>query len=172
MDTFDEFEDKYRVAAERRIREGLQSGELKTQLGPDQRIELGNDVYVPEDMRLAIKVMANGHYKPDWMLLADEIDEDFAKLQQMADRHFRHLRDRLAAATQRANIVNLQTEVNALKERHRKATTQYAEAVAEINRKIHQFNATVPTQGRMRGTINTDEAMRRFADRLPAYLTY
>ena len=33
-------------------------------------------------------------------------------------------------------------------------------------------NATVPTQGRMRGTINHDEAMRRFADRLPAYLNY
>ncbi len=171
MDTTNEYDDKHRMLAERRIRDALQSGELQTEIGPNQRLDLEDNPYVPEDMRLAFKVMRNSHYRPDWMELGDEIDHDIAAWQQAADRHFATVRERLDRATQRG-LHLLRDEVSALRTRHRRATADHAAALAEINSKIHRYNATVPTDSLMRGTIPADAAMRAFADRLPAYLNY
>ena len=171
MDTTNEHVDKHRILSERRIRDALQSGELQTDIGPNRQLDLEDNPHVPEDMRLAFKVMQNSHFRPDWMELGDEIDGDLTAWRQAADRHFATLHDRLDRATQRG-IHRLRDEVTALKVRHHKATAQHAAAIAEINSKIHRYNASVPTDSLLRGTINADEAMRAFADRLPAYLTY
>jgi len=171
MDSTNEHDDKHRILSERRIRDALQSGELQTELGPTRQLDLEDNPYVPEDMRLAFKVMQNSHFRPDWMELGDEIDQDIADWRQTADRHFALLRERLDRATRR-DLHRLRDEVRDLQQRHRKATAQHAAAIAEINRKIHRYNATVPTDSLLRGTINADEARRAFADRLPAYLNY
>ncbi|HUS15721.1 MAG TPA: hypothetical protein VM536_11975 [Chloroflexia bacterium] len=63
-------------------------------------------------------------------------------------------------------------EVAALKVRHGRAATHHAARLDEINRKIHRYNATVPTPSLMRGTLPAEEEIRRFANRLPAYLNY
>ncbi|MDQ2810106.1 MAG: DUF1992 domain-containing protein [Chloroflexota bacterium] len=172
MDFTNEHEDKHHILSERRIRDALQSGELQTDLGPSRRLDLEDNPHVPEDMRLAFKVMQNSHFRPDWMELGDEIDGDMTAWRQAADRHFATVRDRLDGATRGGGLHRLRDEVTALKLRHHKATAHHAAAIAEINSKIHRYNATVPTAGLLRGTINADEAMRAFADRLPAYLTY
>ncbi len=171
MDTTNEHEDKHRILSERRIRDALQSGELQTELGPTRRLDLEDNPYVPEDMRLALKVMQNSHLRPDWMELGDEIDHDIAAWRQAADRHFALLRERLDQATRR-DLHRLRDEVRDLQQRHARLSRQHAAAIDEINAKIHRYNATVPTDSLLRGTINTAEALRAFADRLPAYLNY
>jgi hypothetical protein len=173
MDSGSEHEDKFRMIAERRIRDAIESGELQTPLGPDQRLNLEDNPYVPEDWRMAFRVLQNSHHRPDWMELADEIENDLDSWRRGADNHFAYLRDRLTnvVATPRG-LNRLPEEVAALKLRHQQATALYARQIEEINHKIHRYNATVPSPGLMRGTILADEAMRRWADRLPAYLNY
>ncbi|MGI8586843.1 MAG: DnaJ family domain-containing protein [Chloroflexia bacterium] len=165
--------DRFRILAERRIRDAIESGEFRVKTGPDQVLDLEENPYIEEDWRMVFHVLRNGHFRPDWMEVADEIDQDLAAWRQAADDHFRFLRERLEAATCTfRGTMRLREEVAALKLRHQRATAHHAEMIEEINRKIHRYNATVPAPGLMRGTILADEAMRRWHDRLPAYLEY
>jgi hypothetical protein len=124
-------------------------------------------------MRLAFRVLKGSNYRPDWMELGDEIERDLAAWRSGADRHFAYLRERLDyVAGHPGGIRVLREEVASLKLLHKRMTTQYAHTMDEINRKIHRYNATVPSPSLMRGTLFVDEEMHRFTDRLPAYLTY
>ncbi|HMA37580.1 MAG TPA: DnaJ family domain-containing protein [Chloroflexia bacterium] len=173
MDATSEHEDKFRIVAEHRIREALESGALDVKTGPDQILDLEDNPYVPADMRMSYHLLKNSHYRPDWMVLGDEIDADLAAWRRAADQHFAFLRDRLdALTTERGGLRRMREEIAALKQRHQRATAHHAQGLAEINRKIHRYNATVPAPGLMRGTLFADDEMHRFADRLPAYLTY
>lgn len=173
MDAVGEQEDKLRLIAERRIREAMETGEFNVQGGPDERLDLEENPYVPEDMRLAFKVLQNSHYRPDFVELADEIEQEIAALRLAADNHFRYLRERLDSLVgSPRGIRRMREEVAALKLRHARATAHHAQTIEEINHKIHRYNATVPAPNLMRGTLIAEDEMCRFADRLPAYLNY
>jgi hypothetical protein len=173
MDSVSEHEDKFRAMAERRIRDALESGELKVEGGPDKKLDLEENPFVPEEWRLAFRVLKSGNYRPDWIDLANDIENDLAAWRTVADRHFAFLRRRLDALTADAGgLRRLREEVAALKQRHARATAFHARLLDEINQKIHRYNATVPASSLMRPTLARDEEMRRFADRLPAYLNY
>jgi hypothetical protein len=173
MDSVSEHEDKFRAMAERRIREALDSGEFKVDTGPDKQLDLEENPFVPEEWRLAFRVLKSGNYRPDWIELASDIENDLAAWRTAADRHFAFLRRRLDALTADAGgLRRMREEVAALKLRHARATTYHARMMDEINQKIHRYNATVPVTSLMRPTLSADEEMRRFADRLPAYLNY
>ncbi len=172
MDSASEHEDKFRMLAERRIRDGIVSGELRVPTGPDQVLDLEDNPYAPEDWRLVFRVLKNSHYRPDWMELADEIEQDIAAWRRAADTHFAEVRERLARAASPRGLGRLREEVASLKARHARATAWHARQIDEINRKIHRYNATVPSPSLMRGTIYAEEEMDRFAERLPAYLNY
>ncbi len=165
--------DRFRILAERRIRDAIEAGEFQVKTGPDQVLDLEENPYIEEDWRMAFLVLRNVHFRPDWMEVADEVDQDLAAWRLAADAHFRLLRERLDSVTRtHSGIMHLREEVAALKLRHQRATAHHAKMIEEINRKIHRYNATVPAPGLMRGTIPPDEAMRRWNDRLPAYLEY
>ena len=173
MDSVSEHEDKFRALAERRIRDALESGELKVEGGPDKKLDLEENPFVPDEWRLAFRVLKSGNFRPDWIELANEIENDLAAWRTAADRHFAFLRQRLDALTADAGgLRRMREEVAALKQRHVRATAYHAHMLDEINRKIHRYNATVPVNSLMRPTLARDDEMRRFADRLPAYLNY
>lgn len=173
MDSISEREDRYHVLTERRIREAIEAGEFDVKTGAEQKLDLEENPYVDEDWRLAFRVLKNGHYRPDWMELGDEIDRDLEVWRDAADRHFAYLRERMDDIASRPGAIRrMREEIAGLKQRHQRATAHHARQIEEINRKIHRYNATVPAPGLMRGTILADDAMRRFADRLPAYLNY
>ncbi len=173
MDSISEHEDRFRVLAERRIRDALESGELQVRGGPDQALDLDENPYVPEEWRTAFRVLKNAHYRPDWMELADEIEADLDAWRRAADVHFAYVRDQLAEVVgSPRGLLRLREVVAALKLRHARATAAHAAGLAEINRKIHRYNATVPSPGLKRWTIPADEEMARWAARLPAYLEY
>ena len=173
MDATSEREDRYRALSERRIREAMDAGEFKNLSGAGRPVEIEENPFVPEDWRMAFHVLKQNGFKPDWIVLADEIEAAILHWRNAADRHFQEIRERLdKVATDPRAIHRLRDEVEALKARHNRARAGHQAALEEINRKIHFFNATVPIQSLQRPTFSLEEEMRRFADRLPAYLTY
>src|SRR6476646_6689257 len=83
--------------AERRIRDAIEAGEFDNLKGMGQPLAADDDnPYVPDDMRVAFKVLQNSGYAPDWMTLAQEIEDLKDQLTWMADYHFRTLREELA----------------------------------------------------------------------------
>ena len=124
-------------------------------------------------MRVAFKVLQNSGYAPDWMKLAQEIEDDIARLKTSADIHFRVLRERLDDVTGDVfGIARLRDEVQRLKKLHKRAAVQYEQSINEINRKINTFNQTVPIASLVKIPLSVEDEMRRYEDRVPAYLTY
>ena len=89
--------------AERRIGEAVARGELDG-VGPRGRIELDDDALVPEEMRVALRVLRNAGFLPEDVSLRREIADVEAVLATLprgerdrAGRRLALLRTRLAA---------------------------------------------------------------------------
>jgi hypothetical protein len=172
-DTTSEHEDRWRAVAERQIREAIQAGEFDNLPGAGQPLAVEENPYVPEDMRLAFKVLENAGVVPDWIALANAIDAETALWRRHADEHFNTLRRRLDTAVAHPGALKgLREEIRNLKAMHGRATEHHLALMAEINRKIRYYNAIIPTDSVMRMPFNAEAEMRAWADRLPAYLNY
>ncbi|HUP28376.1 MAG TPA: DUF1992 domain-containing protein [Chloroflexia bacterium] len=159
--------------SERRIQEAIEAGEFDNLSGAGKPLQFEDNPFVPEDMRVAFKVLQNSNFAPDWMVLAQEIDADKERLRQSADVHFASLRRQLEqVAGNPFATTRLRTEVERLKKDHKRATARHASLVEEINRKISTFNQTVPIASLLRVPLSLPLEMQKFEDRVPAYLDY
>jgi hypothetical protein len=172
-DHLNEREDRFRAIAERRIQEAITEGDFDNLPGAGQPLRVEENPYVPEEWRLAFKVLENAGVVPDWVALANEIDAGVTAWREYGDNHFATLNTRLARAVSHPGALRrLREEVAAMKAMHRRATEHHATMLAELNRKIHYYNAIIPSDSLQRATFLPDAEMRAWADRLPAYLNY
>lgn len=160
--------------AERRIQEAIEAGVFDNLEGAGKPLSDQEDnPFVPDDMRVAFKVLKNSGYAPDWMTLAQEIEDAKDRLAWMADYHFKSLREELAEIGSNPYAVKrLRTEMDRLRSLHKRATRQYRQGLEELNRKINTFNQTVPIASLLKAMVDVDTAMEKFEDRVPAYLSY
>jgi hypothetical protein len=77
--------------AEERIRMAMQEGVFDELPGRGQPLDLGDDSLVPEDMRLAYRVLKNAGYIPEELLLRREIADVEELLGQALDAEERRL---------------------------------------------------------------------------------
>lgn len=158
MDATGEYDDKYRAISESRIREALDNGEFKNLRGAGKPLDIEESPYATDDNRMAFHILKQNGFKPEWIVLADEIDENIANWRLGADRHFAELRTRLHNLAGDTRAVNrMREEIAAMKARHTHATARFTRELDEINRKIHYFNATVPIQSLQRPVFTREE---------------
>ena len=166
-------DDRWRLRAEHLIQDAIQAGEFDNLPGAGRPVAVDENPFVPEEWRVAFKVLANARAIPSWIALGNEIDADLGAWRAAADRHFAYLRAGLAdAVASPLGVRRLREAVAALKAAHARATEQHAATIAAINSKILYFNATVPSDGLLRPVLDREREMRIWADRLPAYLAY
>ena len=159
--------------SDRRIQEAIDAGEFDNLDGMGKPLQMDDNPYVPEDMRMAFKVLKNSGFAPDWMVLSQQIEADIERLRYSADRHFEYLRRSLAEVAGNPYAVRrLRSEVSRLRNEHRRAAKQHALLIDEINRKISTFNQTVPIASLLKVPLSAEDEMRRYEDRVPAYLSY
>lgn len=104
--------------AEKKIREAMQRGEFNDLPGKGKPLNLPDDAFVPEDLRLAYQVLANNGYAPDWIELGEEIERERAALEKELAPG--------SPAERRARFARLKGQFEAL------------------NRKIFEYNLRVP----------------------------
>jgi DnaJ homolog subfamily C member 28 len=159
--------------SERRIQEAIEAGEFDNLEGMGRPLQLDDNPHVPEDMRAAFKVLQNSGYAPDWMVVGGEIENELERLRADADRHFNYLRAAMRdLASDPTSIKRLGPEMSRLRARHRRAAQSHAARIEELNRKIGYFNHIVPIASLLKVPLSLEIEMRRFEDRVPAYLTY
>ncbi|MDQ6694390.1 MAG: DUF1992 domain-containing protein [Chloroflexota bacterium] len=169
----DEIMSKLDRIADRRIQEAIDAGEFDDLAGMGQPLKIEENPFVPPDMRVAYKVLANSGYAPDWMTLAQQIEVDLAQLRSKADRHFAYLRRRLTEiSTDPYAIKRLRQEITHLKAEHEREARQHSRAIHDINRNITTFNQTVPISALTKLALRHAEEMAAYEDRVPAYLSY
>jgi anion-transporting ArsA/GET3 family ATPase len=159
--------------AERRIQEAIEAGVFDNLQNAGQPLMDDDNPHVPPEMRAAFKVLQNSGYAPDWIVLAQQIENDIAQIRARADAHFAYLRSQLNyLAGDPQAVKRLGSEVKRLKALHRRAAEQHAHAIAEVNRKISTFNQTVPIASLLKAPLSPEDEMARYHDRVPAYLTW
>lgn len=159
--------------SERRIQEAIDAGAFDNLEGAGKPLKLDDNPFVPEEMRVAFKVLQNSGFAPDWIVLSQHIDDDIQRLRHTADRHFVYLRRRLNEVSGNPYAVKrLRTEVERLKNEHKRAAKQHSLVIEEINRKISSFNQMVPIGSLLKVPLSLSVEMGAYKDRVPAYLSY
>ena len=80
--------------AERKIREALERGEFDNLPGQGEPLRFEDDSHVPEDLRMAYKVLKNAHCLPPEIELRKEIRqmEDLLKTMRDEKERYRHIK--------------------------------------------------------------------------------
>ena len=129
----------YQSALDQQIAAGQRQGAFDNLPGAGKPLQSDNDVFVPEDMRVGYRMLKTAGFAPPWIEQQKEIAEDSTKLSSWlasARARWRH-----AAPSERERLQTL-----------------YREKLTLLNRKILDYNLTVPlTIGQMPGIRIQDE---------------
>ncbi|GAC1367213.1 MAG: hypothetical protein NVSMB42_27180 [Herpetosiphon sp.] len=133
----------YEGLVERRIQDGMARGLFDNLAGMGRPLNLYDDAFVPEEMRMAFRILRSNGLAPLWIEINKEIQEDVTR--------FHRIRDYAAHHWPRLNIA----ERGELRQ-------QYAARVDEINTKIMQHNLLAPSSYVHRGLLLVADEVREF----------
>lgn len=104
--------------AERRIKEAIKDGILDNLPGAGKPLALGDDSHIPEDLRMAYKVLKNAGFVPPEIALRKEIvrTEDLLEGMEDTKAKYRQIK-KLNALIMKLNMAR-KTKVNFEKDQH------------------------------------------------------
>ena len=109
------------------IREAREKGEFDDLPGKGQPIRWDDDALVPEEQRLAYRLLKNNHFTVDWIAFGQELDQEF----ELARRALESARAARAEGTMRAADWQAFTQ-------------HYARTIRALNLRITGYNLRVP----------------------------
>ena len=116
----------WRGLVEQRIQEGIENGAFDNLAGAGKPQNLDEDAMVPEDMRMAFRLLRSNGLAPLWVQINREIRDDIERLERF--------RTYVAGRWHTSNEIQ--------REHHRR---DYAARVRDINDRILNYNITAPS---------------------------
>lgn len=116
----------WRGLVEQRIQSGIERGAFDNLSGAGKPLNLDDDAFIPEDLRMAFRLLRTHSLAPLWVELNEEIRNDIRRLE-----HFREY-----AQTQ-------QLDTNRLKYEHLRR--EFVSRINDINAKILNYNILAPS---------------------------
>lgn len=116
----------WRSIVEQRIQDGMERGLFDNLSGAGKPLNLEEDALVPEDMRMAFRLLRSNGLAPLWVELNKEIRDDIERLARF-----------------RANVRERVAHTNAIQWQHRR--NEYIRRVEDINAKIVNYNILAPS---------------------------
>ena len=116
----------WRGLIEQRIQEGIEKGLFDNLPGAGKPLNLDDDAFVPEDMRMAFRLLRSNGLAPLWVELNKEIRDDLARLARF-----------------RAHLYERRDRTNALQRDHLRK--EYIDRIHDINGKILNYNIVAPS---------------------------
>jgi len=129
---------------EDQIREAMARGEFANLPGAGKPLDLAENPYTSEELRLAYKILKDSGYAPLWIELHKEIEADIAAAGRLAENY-----RQLAASGDpvEASLAHLRVT--------------YAQCLAKINEKIKSFNLQVPIARLQKPLFVVEEEVER-----------
>ncbi len=128
---------------EQRIQEGMEQGLFDNLRGAGQPLNLDEDRFVPDDMRMAFRMLRSSGLAPLWVDMNKEIREDIARMHRF-----------------RAHVHSQWTRISSIEREHRR--DEYVQRVKEINSKILSYNIIAPSSSVHIGLLLLDEELGKF----------
>ncbi|MDP9310675.1 MAG: DUF1992 domain-containing protein [Chloroflexota bacterium] len=128
---------------EQRIQEGMEQGLFDNLRGAGQPLNLDEDRFVPDDMKMAFRMLRSSGLAPLWVDMNKEIREDIARMHRF-----------------RAHVHSQWTRISSIEREHRR--DEYVQRVKEINSKILSYNIIAPSSSVHIGLLLLDEELGKF----------
>ena len=153
MDDGDSIEDK--------IIDAMERGDFDNLPGFGKPFALENDRMVPQEYRLAYRIMRDNDVQPEWIALAREIE---VRIQRARDELSAAAEDFFAIQTELADKTGLENVRRRLRSRDDRdaALAAFKDCIPEINKKIEMFNLKVPAPHLTRDLLDELREIRRF----------
>lgn len=145
---------------EEQILGAIERGEFDNLPGMGKPLRLEHDRLVPEEYRLAYRIMRDNDVLPEWIGLQKEIDglweEANNRLQSAAQNYHRAW----ARAEHQTGVAGVTARLT-LKDNRADAQARFRDQVQHINKKIQALNLKVPASHITRDLINPDHEIKK-----------
>lgn len=129
--------------AERKLREVIQDGDSTHLSNAGKPLKLDDDANIPDDRRLAYKILKDADMAPEWIERGKVLRHDLKKLKGMIDRAVREYDRAYAAAEIAPGNQGAQLRQNA-RQKWNAAKRKLATKAADYNREVMNYNLSVP----------------------------
>ena len=152
--------DSWRFVTDRKIEQAQESGEFDTTSRQGKPLDLSENPYIPEDQRLAFKLMKDNDLTPAWVGDGKEIREGISSAISQLERSHALLHERLRKLDQRVGAEAIYARLDAYRawddavERFRRAGTR-------INKLINTYNLRVPVSDLQRLYFDVERELDR-----------
>ncbi len=145
---------------EKQIRQAMERGEFDDLPGSGKSLDLGENLYTPEDWRLAFKVLKDAGVAPEWIELDKEIRSERDVLSQWLERQVQWQRERLAKLKQ-LKPHEMISEHAYLVGVRQKVGEQYRQRATALNKLIDNFNLKAPHSNLHHARIRIEEEVEK-----------
>jgi hypothetical protein len=129
--------------AERKLREAIQDGDSTHLPNAGKPLNLQHDPNVPDDRRLAYKILKDADMAPEWIERGKVLRHDLKKLKGMISRAVREYDRAYAAAEIAPGNQGAQLRQNA-RQKWNASKRKLATKAADYNREVMNYNLSVP----------------------------
>jgi len=152
--------DNWSRITEKQIEEALENGELDVPAWHGKPLDLTENPYVPEDQRLAFKLLKDNDLSPGWITDGKEIRELIEK--DLATLRRSHTRfEQTIARLERRLDVDAIYERDAAYRTWDGARERFVKSAGKINKLIETYNLRVPISSLQRLYFNAERELDR-----------
>ena len=138
--------------AENRIREAQQQG-VFDHLAPKGRLEFEDESSIPEDMRLALRMLKSQGLTPDWIEQDKHLRQKLDDARKALARSWAWRKQKLAQTIDQSERAWINGE-------WQRARARFDAVVQELNTEIFSFNLRAPSPAVQRRPIRSSEEYR------------
>lgn len=144
--------------ADEHIQEAMRRGDFDNLKGAGKPLNFDDETGIPEEWRMAYRIMKDNEIVPEWISLRKEIQQEIEGTREKL---------RYAAQAYKGEMARLAEENNPLlkqldaKQGWRKAQNDFRKRIEEINQKIKNYNLKVPNTSMTRDLLDAEREIAR-----------
>ena len=142
---------------DQKIREVIGDGDMSGLPGAGKPLNLDDDSHVPAELRNAYKIMRDHEVMPGWVMLGQELLRDRDTLNTRLQRFAQDYRQRVSEAQRMGSSV-LEREAE---KRWQSACERLSEQACNYNKKVLDYNISIPPQISQREPFDVVAAIAR-----------
>ncbi len=154
--------------AKRILDELAEQGYFQNLPGSGKPLDLSDEdnPFIPDDMRLAYRILRNAGYSLPWIELRKDIEAEIAAIDRRASAHRQMLQSTLRSMDRTPPYLRA-ARWHRVQSEHREFLTRHARQIDTVNQKIDDFNLSVPVVSLQLIRLNRQKALDELASLLP-----
>jgi hypothetical protein len=145
--------DQHQSWLDKQMAKLIGDGDMSATRGAGQPLHLDNDTHVPDDQRLANKIMQDHNVLPAWMQMGKDLDDEQGAIRRRLRQAAKEYRGRLADA-RRAHDVALEDNTEKM---WKFTCRRVSEDITVYNKRLLTYNISLPSNVLQRIPMNVEQ---------------